>query len=156
MSYRPVNPQRHTGEIFVLESHPSDARILLSAGHDGLVIFWDMLAGVQLKSFLLEWEDGPVCVFDCKFSPDGLKCASVDSYGFLTIMGFGSDELYSKVLIVLRYAPRRRKQHVHVASHSSRHDDPVPKNTAVVHLVKGRMSALILLHTRNVTSFVCI
>ena len=56
-----------------------------------------MLAGVKLKSFQLEWDDGPVCVFDCKFSPDGLRCAAVDSYGFLTIMGFGSDELYKKV-----------------------------------------------------------
>ena len=130
----------------MLESHPSDARILLSAGHDGLVIFWDMLAGVQLKSFLLEWEDGPVCVFDCKFSSDGLKCASVDSYGFLTIMGFGSDELYSKVL-TLRSKEESSMQVLVVDL-----DDPVPKNTEVLHVVKGRMSALILLHTRNVTS----
>ena len=89
--------QAHIGEVFVLETHPSDPRILLSAGHDGLVIFWDMLAGVKLKSFQLEWDNGPVCVFDCKFSPDGLTCAAVDSYGFLTIMGFGSNQLYKKV-----------------------------------------------------------
>ena len=57
-----------------------------------------MLAGVELNSFQLEWDNGPVCVFDCKFSPDGLRCAAVDSYGFLTIMGFGSNELYKKVL----------------------------------------------------------
>ena len=93
----PPSPQGHIGEVFVLESHPSDPRILLSAGHEGFVIFWDMLAGVKLKSFQLEWDDGPVCVFDCKFSPDGLRCAAVDSYGFLTIMGFGSEELYKKV-----------------------------------------------------------
>lgn len=98
----------HIGEVFVLESHPSDPRVLLSAGHDGLVIFWDMLAGVKLKSFQLEWEDGPVCVFDCKFSPDGLRCAAVDSYGFLTIMGFGSNELYKKVHL-LYVIPRVHK-----------------------------------------------
>lgn len=97
-SLPPLTPmQAHIGEVFVLESHPSDPRILLSAGHDGLVIFWDMLAGVKLKSFQLEWDNGPVCVFDCKFSPDGLTCAAVDSYGFLTIMGFGSNQLYKKV-----------------------------------------------------------
>ena len=56
-----------------------------------------MLAGIQLNSFHLEWDEGPVCVFDCKFSPDGLRCAAVDSYGFLTILGFGSDEPYRKV-----------------------------------------------------------
>ena len=87
----------HVGEVFVLETHPSESRIRLSAGHEGYVIFWDMLAGVQLKSFHLESDEGPVCVFDCKFSPDGLRCVAVDSYGFLTILGFGSDELYKKV-----------------------------------------------------------
>lgn len=56
-----------------------------------------MLAGVQLKSFYLQWDEGAVCVFDCKFSPDGLSCAAVDSHGFLTILGFGSDEPYKKV-----------------------------------------------------------
>ena len=70
--------QEHTGEVFVLECHPHDSTILLSAGacvcvcvylcvymyfnlfihfppgHDGLIIIWDMLAGVQLKKFKIE------------------------------------------------------------------------------------------------------
>ena len=127
-------PQRHTGEIFVLETHPTDARILLSAGHDGLVIFWDMLAGVQLQSFLLEWEDGPVCVFDCKFSPDGLSCAAVDSYGFLTIMGFGSDEQYSKVHVHSCVIHVRRAQ-----CYSTCNFDDLYQNSAI-RVVKGRYS----------------
>ena len=92
--------QGHTGEVFVLESHPSDSRILLSAGHDGLVILWDMLAGVKLKTLNLE-EDGAItCIFDCKFSPDGLTCAAADSSGYLTVMGFDSSEPYKKVFTV--------------------------------------------------------
>ena len=105
-----IYPQGHIGEVFVLESHPSDPRILLSAGHEGYVIFWDMLAGIKLKSLYLEGTEGPECVFDCKFSPDGLTCAAVDSYGFLTIFGFGSDEPYNKVS----------------APASSKCDDPLP------------------------------
>ena len=44
----------HSGEVFVLEPHPTDSRVLLTAGHDGLVIIWDMLAGTKLISFNLE------------------------------------------------------------------------------------------------------
>lgn len=71
--------QSHTGEVFVLEAHPTDPRILMSAGalcsggcfsqkesivtvcvcvslagHDGLVILWDILAGQKLKTLQLE------------------------------------------------------------------------------------------------------
>ena len=31
-----------------------DSRILLTAGHDGLIVLWDMLAGVRLNTFQLE------------------------------------------------------------------------------------------------------
>ena len=105
--------QGHTGEVFVLESHPSDSRILLSAGHDGLVILWDMLAGVKLKTLNLE-EDGAItCIFDCKFSPDGLTCAAADSSGYLTVMGFGSSEPYKKVFTVHSlFIPVYRTVHV--------------------------------------------
>lgn len=82
----------------MLEPHPSDPRILLTAGHDGLLIVWDMLAGICLKTMGIEGEDGsPASIFDCKFSPDGLMCAAVDSYGFLSLLGFGSNEDYKKV-----------------------------------------------------------
>ncbi len=46
--------QFHTGEVFVLEPHPLDSRILLTAGHDGLVVLWDMLAGIRLRTLQLE------------------------------------------------------------------------------------------------------
>jgi bromodomain and WD repeat domain-containing protein 1/3 len=39
----------HTDEVYVLEAHPRDARLLLSAGHDGLIIFWNLLTGKMIK-----------------------------------------------------------------------------------------------------------
>ena len=43
--------QGHHDEMFVLEHNPSDARIMLSAGHDGYIILWDIVAGVQITQF---------------------------------------------------------------------------------------------------------
>lgn len=84
--------------MFVLESHPTDSRILLSAGHDGLLTIWDMLVGVALKTVKVEGEEGnPAAIFDCKFSPDGSMCAAVDMNGYLTLLGLGSSQDYDKV-----------------------------------------------------------
>jgi WD40 repeat protein len=84
--------------VFVLESHPSDPRVLLSAGHDGVVIVWDMLMGVCLQTITVVGDDeNMAAIFDCKFSPDGLMCAAVDMNGYLSLMGFGSSVEYSKV-----------------------------------------------------------
>ncbi|XP_077162262.1 PH-interacting protein isoform X3 [Paroedura picta] len=41
----------HEDEVFVLESHPFDARVLFSAGHDGNVIVWDLARGVKIRSY---------------------------------------------------------------------------------------------------------
>jgi len=43
--------QGHSYEVFVLEPNPVDKRILLSAGHDGQIMLWDIVAGVQIKIF---------------------------------------------------------------------------------------------------------
>ena len=84
--------------MFVLEPHPHDPRILLSAGHDGLVMVWDVTVGACLKKVELKGEDGnPAAIFDCKFSPDGLQCATVDMNGYLSLLGVGSSVGYKKV-----------------------------------------------------------
>uniref|UniRef100_UPI00358F1ABD PH-interacting protein-like n=1 Tax=Myxine glutinosa TaxID=7769 RepID=UPI00358F1ABD len=88
----------HDDEVFVLEPHPLDRRILLSAGHDGNVIVWDIERGVKIRSFFNMIEgQGHGAVFDCKFSPDGLHFACTDSHGHLLLFGFGSSHRYSKV-----------------------------------------------------------
>ena len=46
----------------MLEPHPFDSRILLTAGHDGLIILWDMLAGTRLTTFKLEVRTHSMCM----------------------------------------------------------------------------------------------
>jgi WD40 repeat protein len=41
----------HTDEINVLEAHPKDPRLLMSAGHDGNIILWNILHGRLIKKF---------------------------------------------------------------------------------------------------------
>jgi len=43
--------QGHGYEVFVLEHNPFDKRILLSAGHDGQIMIWDIVSGARIKTF---------------------------------------------------------------------------------------------------------
>lgn len=43
--------QGHEAEVFVLEPHPFDSRIMLSAGHDGNVYMWDLQRGTRVMHF---------------------------------------------------------------------------------------------------------
>ncbi|XP_071268512.1 PH-interacting protein isoform X3 [Salvelinus alpinus] len=88
----------HEDEVFVLEPHPFDPRILFSAGHDGNAIIWDLARGVKIRSYFNMIEgQGHGAVFDCKCSPDGQHFAATDSHGHLLIFGFGSSSKYDKI-----------------------------------------------------------
>ncbi|XP_069866377.1 PH-interacting protein isoform X1 [Dipodomys merriami] len=88
----------HEDEVFVLEPHPFDPRVLFSAGHDGNVIVWDLARGVKVRSYFNMIEgQGHGAVFDCKCSPDGQHFACTDSHGHLLIFGFGSSSKYDKI-----------------------------------------------------------
>jgi len=43
--------QGHTDEAYCLEGHPTDPRILLSAGHDGNIILWDLQTREQVMKY---------------------------------------------------------------------------------------------------------
>ena len=91
----------HEGEAFVLEPHPYDSNILLSAGHDGRLLIWDLAKGEVLKSFLNFIEgQGHGAVFDAKWSPSGSTIAATDSHGHLSIYGLGNNTYY--ILIELK------------------------------------------------------
>ncbi|PNF30682.1 hypothetical protein B7P43_G06084, partial [Cryptotermes secundus] len=81
----------HKDEVFVLEAHPFDKHVLLSAGHDGQIFIWDILAGSPVASFqnLIEGQ-GHGAVFDAKWSPDGTMLAATDSHGHILLFGFGA------------------------------------------------------------------
>ncbi|XP_041108367.1 PH-interacting protein isoform X1 [Polyodon spathula] len=88
----------HEDEVFVLEPHPFDPRVLFSAGHDGNAIVWDLARGVKIRSYFNMIEgQGHGAVFDCKCSPDGQHFACTDSHGHLLIFGFGSSSRYDKI-----------------------------------------------------------
>ncbi|XP_077950205.1 LOW QUALITY PROTEIN: PH-interacting protein, partial [Gasterosteus aculeatus] len=88
----------HEDEVFVLEPHPFDPRILFSAGHDGNCIVWDLHRGAKIRSYFNMIEgQGHGALFDCKCSPDGQHFAATDSHGHLLIFGFGSSSKYDKI-----------------------------------------------------------
>lgn len=41
----------HDDEVFVMEAHPFDSRIMLSAGHDGNIYMWDLAKGAKIRNF---------------------------------------------------------------------------------------------------------
>uniref|UniRef100_A0A8C4THR2 Bromodomain and WD repeat domain containing 3 n=1 Tax=Erpetoichthys calabaricus TaxID=27687 RepID=A0A8C4THR2_ERPCA len=88
----------HDDEVYVLEAHPFDSRIMLSAGHDGNIFIWDLTKGTKIRNYFNMIEgQGHGAVFDCKFSPDGQHFACTDSHGHLLIFGFGCSKLYEKI-----------------------------------------------------------
>uniref|UniRef100_H3AV68 Bromodomain and WD repeat domain containing 1 n=1 Tax=Latimeria chalumnae TaxID=7897 RepID=H3AV68_LATCH len=88
----------HEDEVFVLEPHPFDSRIMLSAGHDGSLFIWDITKGSKLRHYFNMIEgQGHGAVFDCKFSPDGQHFACTDSHGHLVVFGFGCSKPYEKI-----------------------------------------------------------
>nr|XP_045005740.1 bromodomain and WD repeat-containing protein 1 isoform X2 [Jaculus jaculus] len=88
----------HADEVFVLETHPFDSRIMLSAGHDGSIFIWDITKGTKVKHYFNMIEgQGHGAVFDCKFSQDGQHFACTDSHGHLLIFGFGCSKPYEKI-----------------------------------------------------------
>lgn len=89
----------HTDEVYVLESHPKDSRICLSAGHDGQLFIWDIGNGVALNKFKNYVENHlHGGIYDAKWSPDGLTIAATDSHGHMLMFGVGSGHERLKIL----------------------------------------------------------
>uniref|UniRef100_A0A6P7F9G1 Bromodomain and WD repeat-containing protein 3 n=1 Tax=Diabrotica virgifera virgifera TaxID=50390 RepID=A0A6P7F9G1_DIAVI len=81
----------HTDEIYVLEAHPHEDNVMLSAGHDGQLFIWDILKGEIVFKFLNTYDgQGYASVYDVKWSPDGCVVAGSDSQGHILIFGFGT------------------------------------------------------------------
>jgi WD40 repeat protein len=43
--------QGHQDEIFIIEAHPTNPQLLLTAGHDGYIILWNLTVGKVVKKF---------------------------------------------------------------------------------------------------------
>ncbi|KIH60816.1 Bromodomain protein [Ancylostoma duodenale] len=81
----------HTDDSFVLKAHPTFPNVILSCGHDGVMVFWDLIKGEKLKRFTNTVEHrGHSALFDLDISRDGCTVAAVDSLGHLTVYGVAS------------------------------------------------------------------
>jgi len=71
--------------IYVVDVHPIDSRIVMTAGYDGQVILWDIIKGVKLKGWTYPEHE----FLDGRFSPDGLMFAVTDQEGKCILFGAG-------------------------------------------------------------------
>lgn len=88
----------HEDEVYVVEYSPVNPGIMLTAGHDGRVILWDIHKGQTVKTFFNEIQgQGYGAVYDCKFAPDGQSIAATDSHGHLLHFSFTRNEHLEKL-----------------------------------------------------------
>lgn len=99
----------HTDEIYVLEAHPHDNNVILSAGHDGQLFIWDILKGEIVFRFLNTIEgQGYGAIFDVKWSPNGCIIGASDSHGHILTFGFGTGSpVFEQVRKISKIASRR-------------------------------------------------
>ncbi|KAI8471016.1 MAG: hypothetical protein J3K34DRAFT_520916 [Monoraphidium minutum] len=89
----------HGRAVHLVEAHPSDPRLALSAGYDGLTAVWDPRAGEVLRIFdsadtfplAGRWTD-VLPIVDAKWSPDGAQIAASDAAGCLSVYSLGHPE----------------------------------------------------------------
>ncbi|TKR92749.1 hypothetical protein L596_007338 [Steinernema carpocapsae] len=82
----------HGAEAFVLIAHPVYHNFVVSAGHDGFIIVWDVLTGKLVKT-VKESAGNRVPLFDMAISPDGTQVAAVDCHGSLVMLGVNEQRL---------------------------------------------------------------
>ncbi|CAG9530357.1 unnamed protein product [Cercopithifilaria johnstoni] len=84
----------HKEDAYVLHSHPIFEDYILSGGHDGFLIVWNVYTGFLVKRHqnLIEGS-GYGAVFDFAISPDGTLAGAVDSHGHLSILGVGTNQM---------------------------------------------------------------
>ncbi|KAL6645709.1 hypothetical protein ACP70R_017317 [Stipagrostis hirtigluma subsp. patula] len=78
----------HKESTFVLDVHPFNPRIAMSAGYDGKTIIWDIWEGKPVQIY----ETGHFKLVDGKFSPDGTSLILSDEIGQVFIIGTGQGE----------------------------------------------------------------
>ncbi|CAD6239679.1 unnamed protein product [Miscanthus lutarioriparius] len=78
----------HKESTFVLDVHPFNPRIAMSAGYDGKTIIWDIWEGKPVQIY----ETGQFKLVDGKFSPDGTSLILSDEIGQIFIIGTGQGE----------------------------------------------------------------
>ncbi|KAK7269614.1 hypothetical protein RIF29_22347 [Crotalaria pallida] len=78
----------HTESSYVLDVHPFNPRIAMSAGYDGRAIVWDIWEGVPIRTY----EIGRFRLVDGKFSLDGTSIVLSDDVGQIYFLNTGQGE----------------------------------------------------------------
>lgn len=78
----------HTESSYVLDVHPFNPRIAMSAGYDGRTIVWDIWEGIPIRTY----EIGRIRLVDGKFSPDGTSIVLSDDVGQIYFLSTGQGE----------------------------------------------------------------
>ncbi|XP_058770312.1 uncharacterized protein LOC131643955 isoform X2 [Vicia villosa] len=78
----------HTESSYVLDVHPFNPRIAMSAGYDGRTIVWDIWEGIPIRTY----EIGRYRLVDGKFSPDGTSIVLSDDVGQIYFLSTGQGE----------------------------------------------------------------
>lgn len=78
----------HSASTYVLDVHPFNPRIAMSAGYDGKTIVWDIWEGTPIHIY----EIGRYKLVDGKFSPDGTSIVLSDDVGQIYLINTGQGE----------------------------------------------------------------
>lgn len=78
----------HSESTYVLDVHPFNPRVAMSAGYDGKTIVWDIWEGTPIRIY----EIGRFKLVDGKFSPDGTSIILSDNVGQIYILNTGQGE----------------------------------------------------------------
>ncbi|GAV83610.1 WD40 domain-containing protein/Bromodomain domain-containing protein [Cephalotus follicularis] len=81
----------HTASSYVLDVHPFNPRIAMSAGYDGRTIVWDIWDGTPIRIY----EIGRFKLVDGKFSPDGTSIVLSDDVGQIYLLNTGQGESHN-------------------------------------------------------------
>jgi len=96
----------HKATVFVLQCHPTDARLAMTADYDGRIHFWDIERGVLQQAYskpgphfnpehgavqTSQLEDDMSTIVDGRFAPDGTSFVISDKGGQFSIYSGGGD-----------------------------------------------------------------
>ncbi|XP_050372608.1 uncharacterized protein LOC126790430 [Argentina anserina] len=81
----------HTDSTYVLDVHPFNPRLAMSAGYDGKTIVWDIWEGIPIRIH----QTSQFRLVDGKFSPDGTSIILSDDVGQLYILDSGQGESHN-------------------------------------------------------------
>ena len=90
--------REHKDDAFVIEAHPFDPRLVMTGGHDGYIIVWDISRGAVVNKYnnLIEGQ-GMGAIYDAKWSRNGQTITTSDSHGHMAIIGFGDKKRHERV-----------------------------------------------------------